>query len=305
MKFLEIANDVKFEFKENGPTSGSTLATIENRNPFMVQISREIIGRLDWEKVGDLTQIEMIYVYPEFRRKGIARQLIDSTKKHLGISEFEWGGTTEDGSKLKQALGEAGRLFSAITLGEIPQKYKKLKVLGRGTTSVVAELDSNWVIMFTRDAIKKDWLVNELEVADMLDTYDTRHPKFPELSEKSIYILKMPRFYPLSLENKRKIKKVIKHINSKYHRSNQSKLLELMRELEDQNIVDKIYGDQKESLEQLYNFLANYDETQYAWDIETRNIMQTGDGKIVVLDPIVDKEIIDIFYNSRRNKKRI
>lgn len=45
---------------------------------------------------------------------------------------------------------------SAVRLDELPPQFRKLKLLGRGATTLAFEKDDNTVILFTRDAMKLD-----------------------------------------------------------------------------------------------------------------------------------------------------
>ena len=204
-------------------------------------------------------------------------------------------------------IAEAGRIGSGIHKKEIPADYKGLPILGIGTTSMVLEKDPNTVIMLTKDNIKKDWLVNELEIAKQINWYDTYHPK---LKDMPIYVLEMPRLYPIDSKTRKAARALIKTYDDIYHRarhqmytsysknysrSNKKTILSLFYELFDEysktNTDDHV-------LYQLISFLSNYDVDQYEWDLRMANLMQTADGELVILDPVADREIIDAF--SRR-----
>ena len=53
---------------------------------------------------------------------------------------------------------------SAVRLNEIPPQFRKLPLLGRGATTIAFEKDSKTVLIFTRDSIKKDWLMHGLHM---------------------------------------------------------------------------------------------------------------------------------------------
>jgi hypothetical protein len=54
----------------------------------------------------------------------------------------------------------------------------------------------------------------------------------------------------------------------------------------------------------MLEFAANYDESQYYDDLGIRNFMETADGHIVVLDPLVDKELVDMINDSKKPVSR-
>jgi hypothetical protein len=231
------------------------------------------IPRFDWDVNSDF----LIKNHPQ-------------TSKYLAYGKSNW-------KIYERQLKEGNRLYSAITLKEIPEKYKKLPMIGRGTTSIILEKSPNTVLMLTRDGMKKDWLTNGLGIADWIDSFESRHTKFWRLNNKPIYVLEMPKLFPLSKENKHKVKKLINwwkkiRYSTKYKYS-YSKIQTFIEALDDLDLDMT----SREAVKQLMEFLANYDEKQYSWDLGFRNMMQTATGELVILDPVVDSEIIDIYYD--------
>lgn len=215
-----------------------------------------------------------------------------------------------------ESIDEAARIGTGVRKDEIPEKYKKYPLINRGTTSAILELDADTVLMLTKDGIKKDWLVNELGIADMIDDYDTNHPK---LGRMTTYVLKMPKLYPLSKENRkmaRDLEELLRSMNRKAHQMNVDAKIginklshkQVMTRYK-QNIINAFFeyfdeydqtNQQEHVLSQLIRFLSNYDVDQYEWDLRQGNFMQTKTGELVILDPIVDKEIVDIFGRGRK-----
>lgn len=130
----------------------------------------------------------------------------------------------------------------------------------------------------------------------------------------------MPRLYPLSKENRkmaRDLEELLRRMNREAHEMNQGLDIKVLRGMSrkqimhsyKENIIRAFWeyfeneydeftnGDHK--LRQLIDFLANYDPDQYEWDMRQGNFMQTKDGELVILDPIVDKEILDTFRGGR------
>lgn len=117
----------------------------------------------------------------------------------------------------------------------------------------------------------------------------------------------MPKLYPLSQDNRRAVRQEIKNwtdiseearqrsitMRSKYpgHSINKHKFInELLNQYTEKH-PDSI-------LTPLFEFLSNYDPDQYEFDIGQQQFKQTKDGKIVLLDPIVSKELMDLFINN-------
>lgn len=209
-------------------------------------------------------------------------------KKYLDYGADRW--------RIYEGFLHEGRLYSAITLGEILPKYKSLPVIGRGTTSIILAKSDDEVLVFTRDGVKRDWLVNGTKLAKPVQTYDAYHPKYRELSEKPIYVLSMPRLFPLSLQNKRRVKALTKLVDEiRWKNYSKSSLIDkISQKIEEIELETNTQHD----LRELIDFLYNYNEDQYRWDLGPRNFMQNSDGELVVLDPVVEKDILDIYYNK-------
>jgi hypothetical protein len=217
-------------------------------------------------------------------------------KSHPVIAKYLKYGA--DRWRIYEGFLHEGRLYSAITVKEISPKYKSLPILGRGTTSIVLTKSNDTVIMLTRDDIKRDWLVNGTKLAKQIDQYDAYHPKYRELSEKPIYVLEMPRLFPLSTQNKRRVKQLTRMVNEILWKNHNKQYLinVIMKKVEELELETNT----KHDLRELVDFLSNYDESQYRWDLGPRNFMQNSDGELVVLDPVVEKDILDIYYNKMK-----
>ena len=50
-------------------------------------------------------------------------------------------------------------------------------------------------------------------------------------------------------------------------------------------------------------FALNYDESQYVFDIHMANFMEDKDGNIVLIDPLVDKEMLNLIHGSSKQKE--
>jgi hypothetical protein len=195
--------------------------------------------------------------------------------------------------KLNDIFLEANIIGSSIYKNQIPEKYKKYPIIGRGSTSIVLEKDQNSVFVLTRDGHKKDWLVHGLEIAEWIDTIDAYHPN-KKINELPIYILIMPKLKPLSPENKRKTKKEIKlwldiHKNN-YWKSKRQYALDLADFMQQ---YLEIFPNGLFST--LFDHLSNYDMEHVSLDLLLRNFMEDSKGNIILVDPVVDQEIISAF----------
>lgn len=208
-------------------------------------------------------------------------------------------------------LHEYNVIGSAVRLDEIPPKFRNLKMLGRGATTIAFEKDPSTVLLFTRDSIKKDWLMHGIHLitkSQIIEPVKSHHIR--GMSKFSLWVLEVPKLYPLSTENRRKVIKEIKdwvEISSKAR--NSSMIFRNGKIGTDKvkyfNIIYQEYSKQYPDsiIAPLIDFLTNYDPNQYAFDIDRRQFKQTIDGKIVLLDPIIDQELMDLFLANILKKR--
>lgn len=187
-------------------------------------------------------------------------------------------------------------LGSSIHLNTVPEKYKKLKLIGRGTTSLVFELNSDEVIILTRDEMKNDWLQHS-NLAQYIETIKLSHPN-RSMAEKPVYVLKMPKLIKLDSKNKKIIKAVMDLYYKQYQMRDKNYHTFINRLTEE---IEKFFHDQ-ESLNEFMSFISNYDQEQYTFDFLERNFMQDANGKIIATDPVVSREIVKIFHDINRKK---
>lgn len=177
-------------------------------------------------------------------------------------------------------------LTKCISKKEIPPHfYEGLKLLNayKGMTSLVFDKNDG-VRIFTKDEVKKDWLLNTLgEYIDVI----------PGTKYKDIHIIDYPKLYPLSSENKKIVNTICKTINTApSNSSNLSAVLYTMNKFEDRKI--------KGNLKMLADFIKRYSNQQkIGLDFSPRNFMQTKSGILVFLDVVADKELIRNFLISK------
>lgn len=205
-------------------------------------------------------------------------------------------------------LDEYNVIGSAVRLDEIPPKYRKeLKFLGRGATTLAFEKDEKTVYVFTRDAMKKDWLMHGLHMvtnSSVIEPVRSHHIR--GMSEIALWLIMMPKLYPLSRENRRLVVKELKDyaeisMKARKHSLNKSYRLDKAKYL---NFVLEKYEEEHPNsmMLPLFRFLMDYNFDQYVLDLGARQFKQTVDGKIVLLDPIVDTDLMDLFLNHRDGK---
>lgn len=205
-------------------------------------------------------------------------------------------------------IHEAGRIGTGIHKKEIPTEFKHLPIIkgGIGTTSIILEKGSDTVIMLTKDGIKKDWLVHELGIAKQIGYYNSWHPK---LKDMPIYALEMPRLYPLGAKTRKAARDLVNTFQKIHLEAIKSqKSYTFSRRKHNQNIIDLFYNffdeynetnTNEHILLQLVSFLSNYNADQYSWDLRMGNFLQDREENLIILDPIVDKEILDAFTQMK------
>lgn len=184
---------------------------------------------------------------------------------------------------------EANRIGTAIRLNEIPRQYKGLKVIGRGATSVVLEKDPKTVLMFTRDVMKMEWL-RHMEIGRIIDEYESHAHHIRGMNELPIYVFEMPRFEKLDKANTKLVRAALKEFETVlWSKSN------IPKQRRYQEVLMHFSENENHILADLWNHLMNYDAGQFSFDLGARNFMQDANGRIVILDPIVVTELLDLF----------
>jgi hypothetical protein len=191
-------------------------------------------------------------------------------------------------------ISEYNVIGSSVRLDEIPPTYRKLKFLGRGATTLAFERDAQTVIIFTRDAMKLDWLRDGIR---MVQDYQTINPvkghHIRGMTQLPLYMVTMPKLYSLDTANRRKVTDemrkftdITKSIGLGPNKTWSEKLAK---------VVDAYYESHPDSVVlPLMEWLMNYDPEQFYMDMGARQFKQTASGDLVLLDPIVSKELLDL-----------
>lgn len=193
-------------------------------------------------------------------------------------------------------IKEHDRIGTALWKDSVPKKYKNFPIIGQGATSLVLDYSPDTVLLLTRDSMKKDWLIHALGF-NVVETLNIYHKKSITLGEFPVYVIKVPKLFPLSLKNKRAIKHAILQYNeivygqrSMYVWGNMTPI-QREKHLPDafRRYLDKVPDG---LFSQLINFLLNYTTSMYHEDFLMRNFMEDRNGNVVLIDPVIDAELL-------------
>jgi hypothetical protein len=185
---------------------------------------------------------------------------------------------------------------SAVYKSTIPDVYKALPKLGHGLTSLVLDKGDGTVLMFTRDKVKEEWLTRDwgIKIGDTVDVLHGLPHKKMEVREMPVYVIQMPKLYKLDSKNRAIMKKEIDN----WHKvvMNSSGLNDEQRFQNQLNNFIDAYPNS--ILIPMLEFLGNYG-TMANVDVAVRNTLQDKDGNIILVDPIVSKDLLKIMYGIR------
>lgn len=195
-------------------------------------------------------------------------------------------------------MQEANVIGSSVRLDEIPPEYRKLPFLGRGATTLAFERDPTSVIIFTRDAIKLDWLRDGLRlVHDYQIINPVKGHHIRGMHELPLFAIIMPKLFPLNATNRKLVTQEMKQFVEITRRIGLSGNKTWPEKL---NQVIDTYAEQHPDSHvlPLLEWLMNYDPDQFYMDMGARQFKQTANGDLVLLDPIVSKELLDLLIKK-------
>ena len=185
---------------------------------------------------------------------------------------------------------------SSVRLDEIPPHLRKMKFLGRGATTLAFEKDAATVMIFTRDPIKLDWLRDGLRmVHDYQIINPIRSHHIRGMQELPLFQITMPKLYPLSAANRKLVTDEMRNftkitqkvgLSTGAKRTWPQKLNQVIEDYEAQHPHSVVLP--------LLEWLSNYDPDQFYMDMGARQFKQTLSGDLVLLDPVVSKELLDL-----------
>lgn len=87
------------------------------------------LGKIEYSLYKEIPHINMIFVDPKYRNKGIGKELIYQLAKEYGYENIEWGMMTEDGYRLQKSLDKEFKIDrDKIQNKQLPKELlKKIK----------------------------------------------------------------------------------------------------------------------------------------------------------------------------------
>jgi hypothetical protein len=206
-------------------------------------------------------------------------------------------------------------LRKILHLSMIPEDVKeKLRLLGRGVTSIVFDKDRNFVIMVTVDKYKSEWLIGT-GLAKFVKSFDIYIPSLKRF--ENVDVLKVEKLEPLSKENQKVVKNFIRDFFEERNRvlydpSNKSYFENHFKNIKAASMkaahvalinLSKKYRnkfaevfDSESMIDYLSNWLMNFDLEKIRIDFHTKNFMQDRNEKIVIVDPIISEEYLKVVW---------
>jgi hypothetical protein len=194
-------------------------------------------------------------------------------------------------------------LASGVRADEIPMRFReKYPMIGRGTTSLVYDYDKDNVLVFTRDVMKEEWTRVALQLSNFLEEFEVRHVSHIKgMGELPIMVYTMTKLYPLSPANKKLVKAEIE----RYHDLLWSIKANDRYGLYHQDLWNYYMEHYPNSvLMPVFDWMANYDSSQFEFDFHMKNFMQTSEGEIVPVDPVISTELYKLVMDHLKNKDR-
>lgn len=189
---------------------------------------------------------------------------------------------------------------SSVRLDEIPPHLRKMKLLGRGATTLAFEKDTATVIIFTRDAIKLDWLRDGLRmVHDYQIINPVRSHHIRGMQELPLFQITMPKLYPLSAANRKLVTDEMRNFTQITQKVGlRTGTSHTWPQKINQVIADYAAHYPQSVVLPLMEWLTNYDPDQFHMDMGARQFKQTLNGDLVLLDPVVSKELLDLLRSK-------
>lgn len=195
-------------------------------------------------------------------------------------------------------------LATSIRKDQIHPRYRDFAIIGEGTTSRVLAKDDDTVLMLTRDRLKMEWLRDGLMIGRIVDEYETSGHHMPGMDEMNVLVVEMPRLEPLSPENKKLVRSLLKELGGVLSAANRS--VGWGNKDRDQlyrPVIDHYREREGHPLHELFDFLADYDGNYYQIDLKMDNFMQDRQGKLVLVDPVYSQELDDVIKAAKQKKR--
>lgn len=168
-------------------STGAYSGQVDMRKEFA--IGNEVVGYVDYSIYDNEPSIQMIYVNPDYRSRGIATKLMQSIKNDFNDSPINLGMTTPDGTKL----------FSKITTTKRNPEYDALKNEHDSISKELEEIQSGYDKLYSEldtlddsdDVALDDWRDRIASYADSVDSrYYELVDRQREIEDKLPYVKK-------------------------------------------------------------------------------------------------------------------
>lgn len=199
---------------------------------------------------------------------------------------------------------------TAISLKEIPEKYKSFRRIGNGASSIVLGYDKNYVLMFTRDKFKYDYFVKN-GIGEHLETYYSNIQN-DKLSKYPIHVFLVERLYPLTPSNERYVYRVIISLRDVLHNFSLKNTLKnkLLRPRINAFVSDMIKKSRLEfadfsSLQKICDYIIEHElnHKDLRIDLHMGNFLENKKGEIVFFDPFYDVELLKLVKSLDKNNE--
>lgn len=181
---------------------------------------------------------------------------------------------------------------SAIEPYEVPSAYADLPVIGRGATSIVLRKDEDTVVLMTKDPIKAVWLTSQ-GLASKVGEFTSTKARVPALRKFPIHVIEMPLLLPLDDANREIVEDLrteFKNVALQAWSANKKRT----PGFETKQIIKHFSADEQHRLYPVFQFLKQHPWNRYDFDFEPENFMQTKDGSIVVVDPMISTTLRNV-----------
>jgi hypothetical protein len=183
---------------------------------------------------------------------------------------------------------------SAIELSEIPASFSDLPVIGQGATSIVLKKSEDQVILLTRDPVKADWLAKQ-GLGVRTGEFRSKNPRIGLFNKFPIHVFEMPRLYPCQGENADIVAHLIAEVKA-VKTAAWSRNKKGLEGVEEKEIVAHFTADEQHRLYPVFRFLKSKSWMTYDLDLEPENFMQTRDGEIVIVDPVISRALQTVLF---------
>ncbi len=194
-------------------------------------------------------------------------------------------------------------LARCVHESEIPDKYKGYITLGRGTTTIAKLHSEDDVLLFVRDPAKTEWLLN-IGIAKHIDVHNSNYHPIKGMTDYNIEIMLCDRLYPISRENKKEVFQMCAFYRKIYYilRANERHRVHYS----DSPVRTEIENCPFPQIRELFQFLHDNwgdDFMEYVGlDVAPRNFKQTKDGKVILLDPVIDIGVLNLCHKHHSEK---